>query len=323
MKRAYRAINFAQKTLVTIEQANKLASSYAAQGYSLTLRQLYYRFVAGALIPNTDREYQRLSSVLTDARYAGLFDWNLLTDRTRNLRGGDGSMIDPAEVIEPWAYAMALWEGQPERVEVWVEKDALVDVVGQAASKLRVPYFSCRGYTSVSEVWAAAQRIGDYFDDGVDRVTILHLGDHDPSGIDMSRDIEARLREFLSGDGWPGFRREFVVNRIALNMDQVEQYSPPPNPAKITDSRATGYIERFGGSSWELDALEPAVLNELITNELRAVLDPDLWAQRMEKERHGRATLKAVKDHYEDVIAYLDERGLLPESIEEDGDDTF
>jgi hypothetical protein len=307
---AYREVAFRPATESVIAQAIQIAGEYARAGYSLTLRQLYYRFVAASLIPNRDSEYKRLGAILVDARYAGLFDWDWLTDRTRNIAGGDGSMMDPSEVIEEWAFAMALWKGQRERVEVWVEKDALVDVVGRAARALRTPYFSCRGYTSVSEIWGAAQRIEGYLDeDDVERVTVLHLGDHDPSGIDMTRDISARLYEFLDGDGYGSYDVE--VQRIALNMDQVEQYRPPPNPAKVTDSRSTGYIARYGGESWELDALEPQVLDQLIRQHITSRIDLDLWKQRDAEEDVGRATLRAIKENYATVVAHLREKGLL------------
>jgi hypothetical protein len=310
----YRDVNFRPAALEVIEQANTLAESYIAQGYSLTLRQLYYQFVSRDLIANKDTEYKRLGSILNDARYAGLFDWSYITDRTRNVRGGDGSMTDPAQTIDPLYYSSALWEGQTERVEVWVEKDALVDVVGRAAGAYRAAYFSCRGYTSASEVWAAARRIERYFDeDGVEHVTVIHLGDHDPSGIDMTRDITERLELFLDGDGYDA--GALTVNRIALNRDQIDQYNPPPNPAKITDSRARAYIRRHGQSSWELDALEPSVLDALIRRQIVPFIDDAKWKARGEVQGHGRATLKAVKDHYRDVIAFLAERGLLPPEV--------
>jgi hypothetical protein len=296
-----------------IEKATAIAESYRRQGYDLTLRQLYYQFVSRGWIANKDTEYKRLGSILNDARMAGEFDWDYITDRTRNIRGGDGSMTDPADVIDPNMYAMALWEGQPQRVEVWVEKDALVGVIGQAAGGLRAPYFSCRGYTSVSELWAAARRIEGYLDEGVEQVTILHLGDHDPSGIDMTRDITDRLYTFLTGDGYNA--EDLTIKRIALNMDQIRQYNPPPNPAKITDSRATGYIRIFGPESWELDALEPTVLNGLIVPEIRSRIDADMWNERRALQQHGRDTLRAIRRHYADVTTYLDEQGLLPEPV--------
>jgi len=311
----YREVNFRPAALAIIDMANTIAMSYARGGDSLTLRQLYYQFVARDLIPNRDTEYKRLGSIINDARYAGLFDWSLITDRTRNVRGGDGHDSDPASVVADLSFYAALWQGQTERVEVWVEKDALVDVVGRAAGRYRTPYFSCRGYTSASEVWAAAQRIEGYFDDGAEHVTILHLGDHDPSGIDMTRDISERLWLFLEGDGYSSGALE--VNRIALNMPQVETYSPPPNPAKITDSRARRYIARFGRESWELDALEPTVLRQLIIDNIRPLIDFEKWDERLAFEREASATLEAFSSHYDELHEFLSENGLLPEAKED------
>ncbi len=109
--------------------------------------------------------------------------------------------------------------------------------------ELDVPYFSCRGYTSQSEMWAAAQRLLGYiWAKQRQHVTILHFGDHDPSGIDMTRDIRERLSLFCGGEG-------FAVRRIALNMDQVRQYDPPPNPAKLTDTRVDAYLRKYGDDS--------------------------------------------------------------------------
>lgn len=324
----YRDQNFKPATLKVIEQANQIVLAYRRQGFTLTLRQLYYQFVARDLIPNTMRSYKNLGNAINNARYAGLFDWSLLTDRTRNATGGDDGYTPghPEEVIEPAVYHVTQWEGQPNRVEVWVEKDALIDVIQQGAGGLRATTFSCRGYTSSSEVWAAAQRIEGYFDDdSVEKVTILHLGDHDPSGIDMTRDIEDRLKEFIEYDTgrYVGPGGDVEIKRIALNMDQIEQYNPPPNPAKETDSRFQSYMDIHGDESWELDALEPNVLVQLIRSEIRPLIDSEKWDARRKLTAEGTAMLQAVRDNYTDVIEFLRDRGDLPEvEIEpEDEDD--
>lgn len=322
----YREINFRPSSLKVIEQANTIARTYTLQGFSLTLRQLYYRFVSADLIPNTMQSYKRLGSIINDARYAGLFDWSLITDRTRNATGGDSGYTPdhPEEVIEPDVYHVTQWNDQPHRVEVWVEKDALIDVIQQAASPLRAVTFSCRGYTSSSEIWAAARRIeGKLREPSVEHVTILHLGDHDPSGIDMTRDIGARLAEFITQDigAMEGPDYDFHVKRIALNWDQIEQYTPPPNPAKETDSRFEGYRRIYGDESWELDALEPAVLRDLIRGEIRPLIDAEKWEARRLLSAKGQATLRAVREHYEDVIEFLDGNDWLPEVEVADEDD--
>lgn len=254
----YKEINFRQSSLDLIKLVNQVIQEYQAQGYELTLRQAYYQLVARGYIPNNERSYKNIGNLINDGRLAGLIDWYAITDRTRNLRG-NSHWDTPAEVIESakYSYRLDKWEGQPNYVEVWVEKDALVDVVGQACRPLDVPFFSCRGYTSQSEMWAAAQRFIRR-DDREQRI-IIHLGDHDPSGIDMTRDIQERLEMFGA---------DVMVKRVALTMEQIDFYTPPPNPAKLTDSRCWGYIQKFGNESWELDALEPKVITDLIMEQV-------------------------------------------------------
>ena len=227
----YKEIRFQQKSLDLIELVNQVVDEYSAQGYELTLRQVYYQLVARGYIPNNERSYKNVGSLINDGRLAGLIDWHSVTDRTRNLRK-ESHWDNPADVIASarYSYNLDKWKGQPNYVEVWVEKDALVDIVGQACSPLDTPYFSCRGYTSQSEMWSAAQRF--IRQKQRKKRIIIHLGDHDPSGIDMTRDIQERLELFGA---------DVYVKRVALTMNQIQTYNPPPNPAKITDSRASKY----------------------------------------------------------------------------------
>ncbi len=296
---------FSATSLGLIERANTICAAYAAQGYDLTLRQLYYQFVARGWIANKDSEYKRLGVIVNDARLAGLIDWRHVVDRTRNLRSLS-HWSDPAEIVRGAAYSFRtdLWASQPFRPEVWVEKDALIGVVARACERQDVAYFSCRGYTSQSELWGAAQRLERHADAGQTPV-IIHLGDHDPSGIDMTRDITARLELFMAGDGY----EPAEVRRIALNMGQVEAYQPPPNPAKVTDSRASGYIALFGTSSWELDALNPEVLDALITDEIASLRDLEVWEADHAAQERARAVLTAVSRRWGEVAGFLDGGG--------------
>ena len=76
-KIAYIQKNFAAKSVAIIEMANKIIEEYSAQGFDLTLRQLYYQFVARDLIPNNDKSYDSLGALVSNARLAGLLDWNI------------------------------------------------------------------------------------------------------------------------------------------------------------------------------------------------------------------------------------------------------
>lgn len=330
--------------LEVIAQATDICRDYRSQGYDLTLRQLYYQFVARGLIPNTNQSYKRLGSIVNKARMAGLLDWAYIVDRTRNI-AGIGSFGTPDEYIRGIAdyFTVDHWVDQPYYVEVWVEKEALAGVVQRAANRFDVPYFSCRGYVSQSELWGAGRRIGRQLDQGKS-VLILHLGDHDPSGIDMTRDIRERLELFTTTDfyednaggiyldegdeddegnitrsGVEAVKRAMAertlfpdddpieIRRIALNMDQVLQYNPPPNPAKMTDSRVAGYIEQHGRQSWELDALDPSTLTDLIALHIDEVVDPELWDEHDEIQNRERARLSYVADRWQTIAAEYDD----------------
>lgn len=323
-----------------IDQANSICEQYAAQGLVLTLRQLYYQFVARGLMDNEQREYNRLGDICRDARMVGLMDWDHLIDRTRNLSAWK-TYPGPEAAIKELAqgYQRDLWAPQHQRVEVWVEKDAAIGVVENVCRANSVPYFSCRGYTSMSEMHEAAQRIRWHIEAG-SRVTILHVGDHDPSGLDMSRDIEDRLRGFISVD-WAGihmgpgrwtrsdirnsmldhmaekndgnrsgFEQPWQVKRIALNYDQVMRYDPPPNPAKQTDARFQAYVQETGlEESWELDALDPNVMQDLIQDEIDLLRDEDVWAEEEYQSATEKRTLVGTAHWWDEVSAVVNQKG--------------
>ena len=296
-KLAYIEKKFHGETLRMIETAEAICREYAAQGYIITLRQLYYQFVARGYLPNRQTEYKRLGGIVNDARLAGLIDWSHMEDRTRNLRSLS-HWAGPESILRIVAdqYREDKWNDQEYRPEVWIEKDALAGVIEVVCNQLDVPFFSCRGYTSQSEMWSAGQRLRSYRRNGQTPV-VLHLGDHDPSGIDMSRDITDRLELFTG--------RELRFERLALNMNQVQQYAPPPNPAKTTDSRYAAYIQLYGDESWELDALDPPVLAQLITDAIMAVRDEGLWAEAEEREAEKKEQLQSLSDRWGEVEAWL------------------
>lgn len=295
----YRDCNFKEDRVALIERANDIIATYRSQGYTLTLRQLYYQFVSRDLIPNTERSYKNLGSAISDGRDAGLIDWEAIEDRGRGVKAwlideDEKSVLDMIE----YRFAMDFWQRQNCYVEVWVEKDALSSVIERACRRRSVPYMACKGYLSASEAWRAGQRFEDAAEMGADRLVMIHLGDHDPSGIDMTRDNEDRLRLYSRG-------ADIEVRRIALNMDQVRQYDPPENPAKVTDTRAADYIRKFGHSSWELDALEPSVLERLIEREVSNLIDEEIWQETEDEQDQRREVLKALHDRFDDIKEFL------------------
>lgn len=334
-------------TVEVIQQANRILSQYSK---GITIRQLFYRFIALDYFPdswidkaynakqgldpdtkNTVKSYKKLCVLMERARMAGLVDWDAIVDRTRNLKSL-GHWSKPSDIVRGAAnsYRTDLWAQQPHRLEVWIEKDALVGVIEDVCEENDVPYFSCRGYTSVSEVWGAARRHLEYIKAGQQPV-VLHFGDHDPSGLDMTRDIQKRLRLFETadwfrecmprgkntkkGDVWKDMARRVdkpgemymgtEVKRLALHMEQIEQYSPPPNPAKESDSRFKKYQLKHGDDSWELDALEPSVIEQLLRDGIDAHRDEGIWTEDYEKQELERKDLTSAADHWNKVVAHL------------------
>lgn len=292
MKQRYISKSFNDASLAVIDQANEIIEEYQAAGFDLTLRQIYYQFVARALIPNTQRSYKRLGNIISKGRLAGLIDWDAIVDRTRNLVA-NGHWDSVGDIIRScaWSFRYDVWTNQSHQIEVWIEKEALIGVIEKPCRELDIPYFACRGYVSQSELRSAGVRAKRRWDRSSQYTTIIHLGDHDPSGMDMTRDNDDRMDLFSE--------QSFVeVERIALNMDQVEEFNPPPNPAKTTDSRAREYIALYGYDSWELDALEPQVIDQLIRDKVYRIVDQDLMDEALEKQEEARLTLQRLAEEH-------------------------
>lgn len=251
------SVGLSPRNLEKLDVVNDIIEEYAAAGYRLTLRQLYYQLVSRDIIPNKTAEYSKLSTLLTKGRMAGLVDWNAIEDRIRKpqipywVRGISDALEDTIS-----QYRLDRMKGQDTYLEVWCEKDALSGVLSRITNEYHIRLMVNRGYSSTTAMFDAACRMGNK-----PSPTILYLGDHDPSGLDMIRDISHRLAEFDV---------DVEVIPIALTKDQIEEFAPPPNPAKITDPRADWYIAEHGPVSWEVDALPPKTLDEVL---VRAILD--------------------------------------------------
>ncbi len=292
MKELFISKNFKDETLSIIGQVNAILSEYRSQGYDLSLRQVYYQLVARDLLPNSAKSYKRLGNVVSDGRLAGLIDWSMIVDRGRPVIF-PSHWDSPADIVRSAAQGFRIdkWEEQPSHVEVMVEKQALEGVLIPVCEELDVRFTANKGYSSQSSMYRAGQRMRDAITDGKD-VYVMYLGDHDPSGLDMDRDILERLSLFAG-------ETIYSVERLALTYEQIEEYGPPRNPAKMTDSRAKAYVMEFGDSSWELDAMEPRMLAEKLRQSVYEVRDDELWAEAVEREDEMKAELQEFADNYE------------------------
>lgn len=289
-KITYLTKNLGAVTLQRIHQANTIIEEFQAKGFKMTVRQVYYQFVARGLIANELRSYKLVANALEKGRMGGLIDWYAIEDRTRFLRGNThwGS---PSEILSSAAagYRLDSRADQPYLIEVWIEKDALVGVIEPICEELDIDYFACKGYVSLSEMWRAA---GRYNYDGRP-CKLLYLGDHDPSGLDMTRCVGDILHTFGC--------ENIEVFRIALNMDQVEEHQPPPNFAKLSDTRSADYIATYGEESWELDALPPDVITEVIEENVDLLTDDRKRRKLLALQEAHREKLEDIALHWEEI----------------------
>lgn len=312
--------NESKRMVVTMIE---ILDDYRRQGYDLSLRQLYYQLVSKNLVANTEQSYKRIGGILNDARMCGYVDWDMIVDRGRETTQNN-HWDSPRDILEACAnqFRYNLWDDQPWHVEVMVEKQALEGVLEPICKQLDIPFTANKGYSSSSAMYQSGKRINEKLEAGKN-ICVLYLGDHDPSGIDMTRDVEDRLKLFSSytffqpqcGPDDPKWEeafetmntrrfkkyqnsayhgQEFRVDRIALNMEQIEAYEPPPNPAKTTDSRSRSYIDQFGEESWELDALEPRLLAGLVETAVESYRDDDLFEAAEERQTTAREKIREI-----------------------------
>lgn len=279
-------------------QIIEIVEDYLSQNITLTNRQLYYQLVARGIIPNADKIYGRICTFLTDARYAGLIDWEAIEDRGR-IPQKHAEWENIKDLIESatYSYRLPRWQDQDCYVELYCEKQAMESILQPISRKYHIYFGVNKGYSSSSTMYDLAKRIKFKIDEGKN-VRILYLGDHDPSGLDMIRDIDERIYEFLTArnNGINISEYGFQVIQLALNMEQIKQYNPPPNPAKITDPRAKWYIKEYGNKSWELDALEPKVLIEIAEAGIRKFCDAEKYLYWIERENKEKKALEEFGD---------------------------
>jgi hypothetical protein len=293
MREQFEEHRFSKTSLALIKTCNEILSEYQAQGYKLSLRQLYYQLVARDYIRNSNKSYKNTGDLVKNARLAGLMDWNMIEDRNRGTHA-NSHWDSPAAILKSAAYSfhMDRWVGQSNYVEVLVEKDALSGILLPVCRELDVMFTANKGYTSSSAMYEASKRIWREAAQSKS-IHIIYLGNHDPSGTDMTRDIRERFKLFTRE------QVDFEIHRLALNYDQVEMWNPPENPAKKSDSRYQGYADEYGESSWELDAVEPAILAGLVRDQIEALIDDvETWDQVKEKEEGYTNQLYELAEEY-------------------------
>lgn len=276
-----RSIKRARRTAKEMDCLAYALYSVMEADHPMTIRGLFYRLVSDGVIPKTEAAYKSIVIRLaTEMRLSGAIPYGWVADNTR-WRHGSSAFTSLGDWLEESirTYRLDLWRDQDAYVEVWLEKDALAGVVLEETDPWRVPLMVTRGYPSLTYLANCAAHI-----QCVSKPTYLYyFGDLDPSGVDIPRVVEKRLRQFL-----PDVEIHFA--RVAITAEQVDEHNLPTRPTKRTDTRAN----RFKGESVEVDALPPAVLRTLVRECIVQHID-DRKLKRLEREEAlGRETLASL-----------------------------
>jgi hypothetical protein len=291
------------KGLPTYEEVVEAALDVFKQyDTALTLRQLYYRLVSRHLFPNTINSYKRLSRLMVRAREEGDVPVNCLEDRSRRVLGrGDAGYTSAQDFLKRRLvslresykeFRMPMWDVQPNYIVVSLEKDALSRLVSDIANQYAVRTFPTRGYPSFTYV----QRMAGYIRNRLKGkpTVVLYFGDFDPSGVDIERDLSARLEKYKAG--------EYIVHRVALTKDQIVKYSLPPMPVKRSDARSHNFVASYGDESVELDALDPRTLKLMVAQSIASYIDLDAWRKKEEEIDNLRVWIKDTLENMETLI---------------------
>lgn len=283
MRQTFQQHNFSDERRAMVDRVNGILTHYWQEDIRVTLRQLFYRLVGANVIPNTERSYKNLGTLVSQGRLAGLIDWQAIEDRVRKAeRHAEFESLADLARAALYSWRLPRWNTQPKYVELWCEKDALSSVLAPITANYHVTLMVNRGYSSSSAMYESACRLNER-GDGKDKV-VLYLGDHDPSGEDMVRDVRDRLTVFRVDC--------LEVRKVALTREQVDEHDLPPNPARTTDARFRQYQEEHGNHSWEVDALPPEVLEEIVEEAIEAEMDMKAYRAVIARETKLATTFR-------------------------------
>lgn len=229
----------------------------------LTLRALFYKLVSKNLLLNNKNNYTKLSRIINNARWKNLLPFDCIEDRIRtNIFPTFYEDVEDLIQTAIQSYETDIWEKQNNYIEILAEKDTLITLFEPIARKYKINLSVCKGYNSLTEIYKLSER---FKDKNNKTHYILYIGDLDPSGLDMDRDIKSRLEKLNT---YPTFIR------VALNINDVKKYSLLPNRIKKQDPRAKKYPYT---DCWEIDALDPTTLQMILVSRIKELIDSKQW----------------------------------------------
>lgn len=270
-----------RRTIALVAAIMAIADEYDR----MTIRQLYYQLVSRGVIEKTEQAYKRVCDVSANMRVRGDLPYGKIADGSRQRRRAS-QWRSARDLMESAVgqYRKDYWLHQPEHIEVWCEKDALSGVLLPLCDQWGVHYVAARGNPSITLIYESAIDMFDHEQPD----TIVYVGDHDASG----RGISDRLEEQFAMH-----EIDVVVERVAVNPDQIAAYGLPTRPGKKSDSQQAKFAAEFGDASVEVDALPPNVLTDIVTQAITSRIDWEKWIADARSEEVERASLDGFMEN--------------------------
>lgn len=255
----------------------------------MTGRQIFYRLVGAHGYTKTEKDYSNLLEKLVRARRCGLVPWDAIRDDGVTSEGGGGwrSYESFVASVKHWAdeFALNIQQDQPAVIELWCEAEGMVPQMIQASEPWHVTVWSAGGFNSVTMKHDAALRIIERYQESNQTTILLHVGDHDPSGVSIFENLERDLGDFIRD--YEEDPEILVCRRIAVTLEQAEAFQMDSAPPKRTDSRTANWE----GETYQVEAMTPAQLAQVVRDAIEADIDPEALEDTQERSETEQARL--------------------------------
>lgn len=261
----------------------------------LTVRQIYYSLTVKGVIPKTEAGYRQTCYQLAKMRESEIIPYGWISDNTRwQIKPRTHGSLEDALASWQGTYRRDMWMNQPDYVEIWVEKDALAGVISPISIEYDVPLYVCRGYSSMTFLYEAAE----YIKELEKPAYIYHFGDFDPSGVDAAYKVR---------DGLKRHGADINFMRMAVTPDQITSLNLPTRETKKKDPRSKSWGDK---PSVELDAIPAPILRELVRECIESHLDEESLYRT-----------KLVEKWEKESLANFTKNFVLGQNSEGDSDD--
>ncbi len=266
-----------------------IATNILIREKPITLRGLFYRVVSAGWLPSTDKKhYGRLGRLMTRLRETGCVPFSWLVDNLRSsIKPSSWSGLEDFTDTVAEAYRKDFWSGLPEYVHIFAEKDAISGVLAPVTREYDVPLSPIRGYVSLS----FAHSIATDWNRIQKPIKAYYLGDFDPSGFDLERDLVAKLHRYC--------QREFEWTRLAVNQEDLDNFNLIPLEPKKSDKRYHKFISEHGERCAELDALPATELRKRIREAIESYIPQGEWERLKEIEAQEKAIFRQTLGRFE------------------------